>query len=187
MEEFIGVIKSFAGNFPPRGWQFCNGQIVAIAPNTALFSLIGTTYGGNGQTTFALPDLRGRAPIGQGQGPGLSNYAWGEPSGTENTSILINNLPAHNHAAVSTLALNASTAAATVSTPAQGNALGAGKDINTDAVSMYTTATPNIPLAGGSVATTVGISGGSVPISILQPTLAISYIICFQGIFPSRN
>ncbi|WP_342330300.1 tail fiber protein [Pedobacter sp. FW305-3-2-15-E-R2A2] len=187
MEEFIGVVKIFAGNYPPRGWQFCNGQILAIAPNTALFSLLGTTYGGNGSTTFALPDLRGRAPIGWGQGPGLSNYVIGESSGSENTSILINNMPAHNHVATSTLTLNASNTAATVSTPVAGNALGAGKDVNTDPVSMYTTAAPNVPLTGGSVATTVGISGGSVPISILQPTLAISYIICFQGLFPSRN
>ncbi|WP_199757123.1 phage tail protein [Pedobacter sp. KBW06] len=187
MDEYIGVVKAFAGNFPPRGWQFCNGQIVAIAPNTALFSILGTTYGGNGQTTFGLPDLRGRAPVGWGQGPGLSNYVLGEASGSENTSILINNMPAHNHIATSTLALNASNAAATVSTPVAGNALAAGKDVNTDTVSMYTTATPNVPLAGGSVATTVGINGGNVPISILQPTLAISYIICFQGVFPSRN
>lgn len=187
MEDFLGAIKIFAGNFAPRGWFFCNGQILAIAPNTALFSLLGTNYGGNGSTTFALPDLRGRAPIGWGQGPGLSNYVVGEPSGTENISISINNMPAHNHVATSTLALNASNAAATVSTPVAGNALGAGKDVNTDPVSMYTTATPNVPLTGGSVATTVGISGGSVPINILQPILGVSYIICFQGFFPSRN
>jgi microcystin-dependent protein len=96
-------------------------------------------------------------------------------------------MPAHNHVATSTLSLNASNAAATVATPVAGNALGAGKDVNTDPVSMYTTSAPNIPLAGGSVATTVGISGGSVPISILQPILAITYIICMEGVFPSRN
>jgi len=187
MEEFIGIVKAFAGNFAPRGWMLCNGQIIGIAQNTALFSILGTTYGGNGQTTFALPDLRGRAPIGWGQGPGLSNYVLGQVSGTENTSILISNMPAHNHVATSTLTLNASNAAATVATPVAGNALGAAKDVNTDPVSMYTTSTPNVPLAGGTVATTVGISGGSVPISILQPTLAITYIICTEGIFPSRN
>lgn len=183
----MGMVKIFAGNFAPRGFMFCNGQIISIAQNSALFALLGTTYGGNGQTTFGLPDLRGRAPIGWGQGPGLSNYILGEVSGTEKTSILINNMPAHNHLATSTLTLNASDAAATLPIPASGNALGAGKDVNTDAVSMYTTATPNVPLAGGSVATTVGVTGGSVPISILQPTLAISYVIVTEGAFPSRN
>jgi len=183
----MGIVKIFAGNFAPRGFMFCNGQLIGIAQNSALFALLGTTYGGNGQTTFGLPDLRGRAPIGWGQGPGLSNYTLGESSGTESTSILISNMPAHNHVATSTLALNASDAAATVGTPASGNALGAGKDVNTDPVSMYTTSAPNIPLAGGSVTTTVGLNGGSQPISILQPILAMSYIICVEGIFPSRN
>jgi microcystin-dependent protein len=82
MEEFIGVVKLFAGNFAPRGWILCNGQSLAIASNTALFSILGTTYGGNGQTTFALPDLRGRTAVGWGQGPGLSNYVIGETVGT---------------------------------------------------------------------------------------------------------
>ena len=187
MDEYMGMVKIFAGNFAPRGFMFCNGQIIGIAQNSALFALLGTTYGGNGQTTFGLPDLRGRAPVGWGQGPGLSNYNLGQPYGTEKTSILINNMPAHNHLATSTLSLNASDAAATVGTPVAGNALGAAKDVNTDAVSMYTTSAPNIPLTGGSVATTTALTGGNVPISILQPTLAISYIIAIEGAFPSRN
>ena len=187
MEEFLGIVKVFAANFAPRGWMLCQGQILAIAPNTALFSILGTTYGGNGQTTFALPDLRGRAPIGWGQGPGLSNYVLGETTGTESTSLLITNMPAHNHVATSTLSLNASNAAATVATPVAGNALGAGKDVNTDPVSMYTTSTPNVPLAGGTVTTTVGIAGGSQPLSILQPLLGVNYIICVSGYFPTRN
>ncbi|NQX40262.1 Microcystin-dependent protein [Pedobacter steynii] len=187
MEEYLGIVKIFAGNFAPRGWMLCQGQILAIAPNTALFSILGTTYGGNGQTTFALPNLCGRAPVGWGQGPGLSNYVLGETTGTESTSILITNMPAHNHVATSTLSLNASDAAATVATPVAGNALGAGKDVNTDPVSMYTTSAPTVPLAGGTVATTVGIAGGSQPISILQPILAVTYIICTSGLFPSRN
>jgi microcystin-dependent protein len=187
MEEFIGVVKLFAGNFAPRGWILCNGQSLAIASNTALFSILGTTYGGNGQTTFALPDLRGRTAVGWGQGPGLSNYVIGETVGTENVSILTSNMPAHNHIATSTLSLSASDAAATVATPVAGNALGAGKDVNTDPVTMYTTSAPNVPLAGGSVATTTALNGGNIPISILQPTLALTYIICFQGVFPSRN
>src|SRR5512140_216933 len=94
---FIGEIVMFAGNFAPRSWALCNGQLLPIAQNTALFSILGTTYGGDGRTTFALPDLRGRVPVHPGQGPGLSNYVLGEMAGTENTTLLINNMPAHNH------------------------------------------------------------------------------------------
>lgn len=96
-EPFIGEIKIFGFNFAPPNYQLCNGQIVSISQNTALFSLLGTTYGGNGQTTFALPDLRGRMPIGQGQGPGLPDYMMGEVSGTTNTTLTTANLPAHTH------------------------------------------------------------------------------------------
>src|SRR5688572_18111229 len=97
MDEFIAIIKMFGGNFAPRGWALCNGQILSIAQNTALFSLLGTTFGGNGQTTFALPDLRGRVPIHPGQGPGLSNYSLGQQAGTETVTLTINNMPAHGH------------------------------------------------------------------------------------------
>src|SRR3981189_2971537 len=96
-EPYLGSIGIFAGNFAPRGYALCQGQILSIAQNTALFSILGTTYGGNGQTTFALPDLRGRSPIEAGQGPGLTNISLGEQSGTQNVSVLISNLPAHNH------------------------------------------------------------------------------------------
>src|SRR5215211_4319727 len=96
-EPFIGQIMLVPYNFAPRGWAFCAGQILPIAQNTALFSLLGTTFGGNGQTTFALPDLRGRAPIGQGQGPGLSNISLGEAAGTETVTLLSTNMPAHSH------------------------------------------------------------------------------------------
>src|SRR3954466_12786852 len=96
-DAMIGTIALFAGNFAPRGWQLCNGQILSIAQNTALFSILGTTYGGNGQTTFALPDLLGRVPIHSGQGPGLSNYVIGEMSGSETVTRLSTQMPAHNH------------------------------------------------------------------------------------------
>src|SRR5438132_3777791 len=96
-QPFLGMIAIFPYNFAPAGWAFCAGQILPIAQNTALFSLLGTTYGGNGQTTFALPDLRSRAPVGAGQGPGLSNIDLGEVSGAESATLLINNLPSHNH------------------------------------------------------------------------------------------
>src|SRR6188508_951854 len=99
MEGMIGEVRMFAGNFAPKNWAFCQAQVIAIASNTALFSILGTTYGGNGTTTFGLPDLRGRVCIGPGQGPGLSNYALGEMAGTQNVTLMINEIPAHTHAA----------------------------------------------------------------------------------------
>ena len=102
MDPLLASIILFAGNFAPRGFYLCQGQILSIAQNTALFSLLGTTYGGDGRTTFALPDLRGRVPVGQGQGPGLSNYDLGEVSGTESTTLLVTNLPQHNHPLIAT-------------------------------------------------------------------------------------
>jgi microcystin-dependent protein len=169
-EPFIAEIKLFAFNFSPRGYALCQGQIMSIAQNTALFSLVGTTYGGNGQTTFGLPDLRGRVPIGQGQGPGLSNYQMGQVSGTENTTLLATNMPAHIHT------LNCSTGAATSTSPT-GN---------------FNAATEENPSYGSSVGgnmhpNSIGVAGGSQPFSIMQPYLAMNYSIAVQGIFPSRN
>lgn len=187
MEEFLGIIKAFGGNFAPRGWLFCNGQLVGVQQNQALFAILGTTYGGNGQTTFGIPDLRGRSPIGWGQGPGLSNYVIGQSSGTEQISILQSNMPPHNHLATSALTLTASNGAATNSTPVAGNSLAAASDVNGDPAKIYNATAPTVALNGGSVLTTVGLTGNGVPISILQPTLAISYIICTEGVFPSRN
>src|SRR5437899_12703586 len=114
MTPFIGEIVMFAGNFAPRGWAFCNGQILSIAQNTALFSILGTTYGGNGQTTFALPDLRGRVPMHPGQGPGLTNHTLGEVAGSETTTLLSSNMPQHTHA------LNCNSAAGTQPSPSSG-------------------------------------------------------------------
>src|SRR2546423_3025403 len=102
-EPYLGMIIIVPYNFAPRGWAFCAGQILPIAQNTALFSLLGTTFGGNGQTTFALPDLRGRYPIGMGQGPGLSNYDLGQVGGTETVTLNVNQLPPHNHPVIATL------------------------------------------------------------------------------------
>ena len=177
MEEFIGVIKIFAGNFAPRGWAFCSGQILSIHQNTALFSLLGTTYGGNGQTTFALPDLRGRAPIAFGQGPGLSSYALGETGGVEKVTLLTTEIPAHTHA------LNVSNTNAGVAVPTNLNSIAAPVDVNGDAVSGYSAAAPNTQLSPSSI----GIAGGNQPHENRSPYLAINYIICLQGLFPSRN
>lgn len=185
----------FGGNFAQRGWAFCQGQIMSIAQNTAVFSLLGTTYGGNGQTTFALPDLRGRVPVGTGQGPGLPSIILGEVSGTPTTTLLITNMPAHNHTATPTLtvAQSASTAAATTNTP--GNTLvpatlptiGGGPSATT--IKGYAPQDNTTTLASSAVSGSiaVGIAGGSQPFSIMQPYLGMNYIICLEGVFPSRN
>ena len=172
MDEFIGIVKIFAGNFAPRGWMFCQGQLLSIAQNTALFSILGTTYGGNGQTTFGLPDLRGRAPIGTGQGPGLPSIDLGEVSGATSASLTIQNLPAHNHV------LNC-TGSANGFSP-----IGA---FNAEESNQQTQVYGTGAVAGAMNAQAIGATGGSQPISIMQPYLGMNYIICVQGIFPSRN
>jgi microcystin-dependent protein len=141
---------------------------MSIAQNTALFSLLGTTYGGNGQTTFALPDLRGRAPLHFGQGPGLSNYALGQVSGSETVTLTIETMPMHNHA------LNASTGAKLNTAPAASN-IGAAQ--------IYTTAALDSVMSPGSI----GMAGGSQPHDNMQPYLVLNWCICLFGIFPSRN
>jgi len=162
---FLGQITLFAGNFAPRGWAFCEGQLLPISQNTALFSILGTTYGGNGQTTFALPDLRGRAPIHPGQGPGLSNRFLGEQGGEEATSLSTAQMPAHSHPA------GASSAAQTTNRP--GGAVPARGGV-------YATGA-NTTMGGDTVA------GDSQPHNTMQPFTALSYIIALEGIFPSRN
>jgi microcystin-dependent protein len=170
-EPFLGMIIIVPYNFAPRGWAFCNGQILPIAQNTALFSLLGTTFGGNGQTTFALPDLRGRVPNSSGQGPGLSSYDLGQVGGTESTTLTINNMPAHNHQ------VGCNTEGSTT-----GNPSGAVPG-DTSAGNIYA------PSGSGALmnATMIGNTGGSQPFGILQPYLTLNYCIALEGIFPSRN
>jgi microcystin-dependent protein len=172
----LGCIFMFAGNFAPRGFALCAGQLLPISQNTALFSILGTTYGGNGQTTFALPDLRGRSPIGAGQGPGLSNISLGEMAGTENVTLLSNNMPVHNHV------LQANSGSASVGAPA-GNLLADSGNSQSGGVPIYTSGTPNAQLNAQSI----GLAGGNQPFSNRNPYLGINYIIATQGIFPSRN
>ena len=177
-EPFIGSVIIFAGNFAPRGWAFCQGQLLSIAQNTALFSILGTTYGGNGQTTFALPDLRGRCPIGPGQGPGLPNVSLGEVSGTPAQTLLVTQMPAHSHI------LRGNANNGNDSLPA--NAYPAAAVIPTDSnksVNAYNSATDGTVMNPGVVQN----AGGSQPFSIMQPYLGINYIIALEGIFPSRN
>ena len=158
LEPFIGEIAMFAGNFAPRGWALCNGQLLPIAQNTALFSLLGTTYGGDGRTTFALPDLRGRVPIHAGNGPGLSSYRLGSKGGSETKTLTTLNMPAHAHG---------------VLTENNSSASQNGE--------VYTTK------RGKGVMISGEITGGSQSVDIRQPYQTINYIIALNGVFPSRN
>jgi microcystin-dependent protein len=180
MEGTIGEIRMFAGNFAPRSWAFCMGQLLSIAQNTALFSILGTTYGGNGQTTFALPDFRGRSAVGTGQGPGLSNISLGEMSGTESVTLLISQMPAHTHATTGTLSMGARNGAGDSISPT-GNypAVVAGTN-------LYST-TQDAQMAPLNGSLTIGIAGGSQPFSNRDPYLGMNHIICLEGIYPSRN
>lgn len=177
---FIGEIKILGFNFAPRSYQTCSGQILSIATNTALFSLLGTTYGGNGQTTFALPDLQGRIPIGQG--PGLPNYSMGEVSGTPNVTILTSNMPAHVHTlnAVS-VKIKASSVNADEGSP-DGNFLANP----TSPIYSGNGATPGTYTGGVEISGSTDASGSGSPLSIMNPYLVINYSIALEEIFPSR-
>jgi microcystin-dependent protein len=175
-DPFIAEIRMFAGTYAPRGWAFCNGQILAIAQNSALFALIGTTYGGNGQTTFALPDLRGRVPVHAGQGPGLSPYSLGEQAGSETVTLLTAQMPMHTHQ------LNGSTAPGAAQSP-NGAVLAAGLDSQGGNNTDYVATAPNTTMSPQAI----GAAGGSQPHENRQPFLSVNFIIALEGIFPSRN
>lgn len=180
-EPFIGEIKIFGFNFPPRGYATCQGQIVSIAQNTALFSLLGTMYGGNGQTTFALPDLQGRAPIGQGQGPGLPSYIMGQAGGTTTMTLTTGNMPIHNHAATG-INVRIPVTATSEDSSATNNYIG-----NAVSDTFGSVASPTNSLGAPVVSGTTAVAGGSQPFSILNPYLTVNYSIAIEGIFPSRN
>jgi microcystin-dependent protein len=165
-EPFLGEIRVFGFNFNPRGWAMCAGQLMPISQNTALFSLLGTQYGGNGQTTFALPDLQGRVAVGQGSGPGLSPYIIGEVAGSENVILSQSQLPAHIHTQPVTNSAGTTTRPHN-SVPAAGGSYAAAGD------------------GGAFVATSIAGSGS--PVEILQPLLVLNYCIALVGIFPSRS
>lgn len=178
MEGTLATIMIFAGNFAPLNWMFCSGQLISIANNEALFSLIGTTYGGDGQSTFGLPDLRGRIPVGTGTGGGLSTIYLGEVAGSESVTLTQAQMPAHAHpvsAKVSVTSTNAD------------NSNSPAKVLGTTGANFYApiTAANNNFLGGANV--TLNLQGGSQPINIQQPYLALNYVICVEGIYPSRN
>jgi microcystin-dependent protein len=169
-ESYIGEIRMFGGNFAPLGWALCNGQLIPIDTNTTLFQLLGTTYGGDGQQTFALPDLRGRVPIHMGQFTGGGSYVQGQRAGTETVSLNTNTIPAHNHS------LFASETAA-----GQNSAAGAFLAQTT------TPAYDGAPAVATMSASAIAPSGGGQPHDNLMPFLCVSFIISLFGIFPSQN
>lgn len=192
-QSYLGSISGWGPSFAPRGWAFCQGQTLAISQNTALFSLLGTVYGGDGRTTFMLPDLGGRVPIGAGESLGTSDYPLGMRGGSESTTLTSNNMPAHTHTTTTTVSANLplSTAAATSATPAAGEVLASangsfGRDPVDVKIYAPAPGTVQVPL-NTSASVDVQPAGGSQPFSLLQPFTVINYIICTAGIFPPRN
>ncbi|HVW95542.1 MAG TPA: tail fiber protein [Mucilaginibacter sp.] len=187
MQPYIGYIMLFGGNFAPAGWEFCEGQLMAISENETLFNLIGTTYGGDGVDTFALPDLRGRVAIHQGQGSGLTNRTLAEMAGSEEITLTQNQIPPHNHyiqvsSKIGTTGIPANNTYLATPYTASGDNATSLKIFNTTAFSdgppaNYVSLAPQV----------VGSGGGSQPMSIMQPVLAISYCISLFGYFPSPN
>lgn len=175
MEGTIAQILFFAGNFAPKNWAFCNGQLMSIASNTALFSLLGTQYGGDGRTTFALPDFRGRVPVGVGQGPGLSPVVIGEKSGTETSTMLLTQMPSHSH--TTTVSMGVAGSNADNDSPV-GNVFAVPSSDSFGTVA-------NASAAGTSLS--LNPAGGNQPFSIMQPYLAVNYVICMFGVYPARN
>ena len=172
-QPFVGQIIAVGFNFAPVGWALCQGQLIPISQNEALFTLIGTTFGGDGQTTFALPDLRGRAALGMGQGPGLGQYVLGQPGGVESAGLTSGSVGSHTHAL-------SGAATATTSTPSSSVVL----STPTATTPIYATSGTGATLAPGAVSVT---SGGGQPHENRQPSQTINYIISLFGVFPSQS
>ncbi len=179
----MAEIRLFAGNFAPRDWAFCNGQVMSIAQNTALFSLLGTTYGGDGQNTFALPDFRGRVPVGTGTGPGLSSRYQGEMGGSETVTLNIQQMAIHTHQATAGGGLTTGIGKGDSGNP-QGNYI----DDSTIATDLFKANGGGAPMKGAEgITVTNQPQGGNQPHTNMQPFMALNYIICTEGIYPSRN
>lgn len=174
--QFLGQILTVGFGYAPKSWATCSAQLLSIAQNQALFAILGTTYGGNGVQTFALPDLRGRVPMSWGQGPGLSDHVLGESAGTQSVTMLASNLPLHNHT------FNVNNGAAAVPVPTN-NALSQGGQVGGADTFVYSTNSPNATMNPAAIAS----NGSNVPFSIMQPYNVVLYCIALQGIFPSRN
>lgn len=183
MEEFIGTIKIFAGTFAPRGWMLCQGQLLPISAYTAVFSILGTNYGGDGVTNFALPNLSGIVPLGTGNARSGTNYQVAQIGGTETTKLEIANIPAHKHS----VTIHASSSNAVYSQPLATSVLAAvgkpqGREFET--FFGYTDATPDVQMSA-AMATEEPVGAG-LPTANMQPFIAMNYIICLEGIYPSR-
>lgn len=173
MDQFLGEIRLFAGNFEPKGWAFCNGQLLTVSRYTALFSLLGTQYGGDGKNNFALPNFQGRAPLHHGQGPGLSDYRVGEPAGTASVTLLTTQIPSHTHVPNSQSATNG------VANPT-GAVWTSSAGLSGQKVYGSTPDTPMSPMA-------IQPQGGTQPHNNRQPYLGLHFIIALEGIFPPRS
>ncbi|WP_346857049.1 tail fiber protein [uncultured Draconibacterium sp.] len=179
MDPFIGQIVMFGGNFAPRGWAFCDGQLLSIAQNTALFSILGTTYGGDGRTTFGLPDLRGRVPMHPGNGPGLSSRRLGEKGGVENVTLTTAQLPSHSHTGTGTVQ-------SASGQPDESNPAGMVPASLTNGAEGYAE-TPNGNMKANGVDLTIANNGGNQSHTNVQPFQCVNYIIALVGIYPSRS
>lgn len=179
MQGYISEIRLFAANFAPKNWAYCSGQLLAISTNQALFSLLGTTYGGNGVQTFALPDFRGRAPMGTGQSPSVPSYVLGQIQGSNTVTALNTNLPTHTHVGTGSYAMGALSDGGDSGSPS-GNDLAA-------LAGLYSNQTPDTALHAIIPTITIGVTGSNSPIPVQQPYLGMNYVICLFGQFPSRN
>ena len=177
---FVAEIRIFAGNFAPRGWALCNGQLLAISQNTALFSLLGTNFGGDGRVNFGLPNLQGSAPLGSGQGPGLSPYVVGQSGGAPTETLSTTEMPSHAHTPA---CFSTSPNPAPLLSPS-GNVWAVAGSRRTPS-SLYKATPPGVTAAMNGAAS--GTAGSNTPHNNLQPYLAITFIIALQGIFPARN
>lgn len=184
-EGCIGEIRMFAGNFAPRDWAFCSGQLLAVAQYDALFSILGTTYGGDGRTTFGLPDLRGRIPMHPGNGPGLTPRQLGEKSGVENVTLTTNQIPPHSHPAVTTISAEASSAEGNSSQPE--DRIPAKSGSGDPDWADPATADIELSEAAHSAQTTISNTGGGQSHTNVQPFSCVNFIICLQGLYPPRN
>ncbi len=186
-EPFIGEIKMVGFNFAPRGYASCNGQLMSIAQNSALFSLLGTMFGGDGVNTFGLPNFQGRSPVGMGTGAGLSTITQGEMSGTENVSLTSSQMPMHTHAAAASVAVPANVGGANMTaTPGPTTVLGSIAAGGRPGA-LYSTDAATTTLLPFNANVTVQAAGGSQPFAIRNPFLGTNFVIALEGIFPSRN